>query len=472
MLKKNVQKFIKGMSLILTLTLLATICVGCSKANDKDEQGRTIVSVGGWPSKEGASLDAQNAKKARFEEANPDAVIVPDMWTFDRKTFYAKAAGGQLPMVYNAGVTEIPEIMESGYSADLTEVLKKRGYDGKFNQNVLDIVSKDGKIYAFPYACTVMGLMFNGELYKAAGLIDENGMPMQPETWYDVLEFAKKIKAATGKPGFVIPTAKGSGGWLFSCLAWSFGVDFMEKDADGKWKATFNTPEAAEALQFIKDMRWVHDVLPSTAMIDSTEWQKIFGTGGAGITFGAGEYPARATQKYGMDPANIGMMAMVKGPKRHVTLLSGDIYCVSDAATEDQIDAAIRWIETSYNYNATEEVKTNLVNAHEVWGENNQLIGIKGMSVWNNDTDIVKYQRELADQYCNGNPNYLKLYNDFAENCQIEIQPEEPVCCQELYQVLDSCLQEILTNKDADCAEVLEKANTDFQTNYLDNITY
>lgn len=471
MLKKN-KKFIKGLSLVLALTMLAGVCAGCGKASDKDEQGRTIISVGGWPAKEGDALDAQNAKKTRFEEANSDVVVEPDMWTFDRKTFYAKAAGGQLPTVYNAGVTEIPEIIESEYSADLTEVLKKRGYEGKFNQNVLDIVSRDGKIYAFPYSCGVMGLMFNGELYEAAGLINENGEPMEPETWDEVLEYAKIIKEKTGKPGFVIPTANGSGGWLFSCLAWSFGVDFMEKDAEGNWKATFDSKEAAEALQFIKDMKWKHDVLPATAMIDATEWQKIFGTGNAGITFGAGEYPARATQKYGMDPKNIGMLGMVKGPKRHVTLLSGDIFCVSADATEDQIDAAIRWIETSYNYNATDEVKKNLESSHEVWTENNQLIGIKGMSIWNNDTDIVKFQRETSDKYCNGNPKLLKPYNDFAMNCQIEIQPEEPVCCQELYQILDSCLQEVLTNKDADCAEVLKKANADFQANYLDNLSY
>ena len=466
-------KVVKLSSLALALTLVCTMFTGCGKNNeDKNEQGQTVISVGGWPDKEGTELDNLNARKAGFEEANPDVVIEPDSWKFERKTFYAKAAGGQLPTVYNAGVTELPEIMDSEYSADLTEVLKKRGYDGKFNPKILDIISKDGKIYAFPYACTVMGLMFNADLYKAAGLLEEDGTPKQPETWYDVVDYAKKIKEATGKPGFVIPTTGGSGGWLFSCLAWSFGTDFMEKDENGKWHATFNTAEAAEALQFIKDMKWVHDILPSNTLIDAAEWQRTFGTGGAGITFGAGDYPARAAQKYGMMPDKIGMLAMVKGPKRYVTLLSGDVYCVSNAATKDQIDAAVRWLETGYNYSVTDELKKTLDANYKMWEEKNQIIGIKGMSVWSDDTEVVKYQRDLADSMCNTKPNYIKLYNEFAMNCPAEVQPEEPVCCQELYAILDSCLQEVLSNKDADCTQVLEKANSDFQTNYLDKLTY
>ncbi len=54
----------------------------------------------------------------------------------------------------------------------------------------------------------------------------------------------------------------------------------------------------------------------------------------------------------------------------------------------------------------------------------------------------------------------------------VNFRPEEPICAQELYGILDGCIQEVLTNKDADCAALLEKANSDFQSNYLDNIDY
>ena len=55
-------------------------------------------------------------------------------------------------------------------------------------------------------------------------------------------------------------------------------------------------------------------------------------------------------------------------------------------------------------------------------------------------------------------------------DCQLK--PEEPVCAQELYGILDGCIQEVLTNKDADCAALIKKASSDFQMNYLDNADY
>ena len=294
------------------------------------------------------------------------------------------------------------------------------------------------------------------------------------EIWLDVsfVDFAKLIKEKTGKAGFVMPTANGSGGWLFTALAWSFGVDFMEKDAEGKWKATFNTPEAAEALQFVKDMKWEHDILPSNTLIDGGEWQKIFGAGNAGITFAAGEYPANVVPKFGIKPEQIGLIAMPKGPQKHVTLLAGDIICVSNAATEDQIDAAVRWMGGEITYKATEEYKVNKQKEIEAKLSNNQIVGVKGISVWSEDAEALKYEHQLIDEKINVNPNQVKLYNEFAANCPCEIRPEEPVNAQELYKILDSCIQEVLTNKDADVKKVLEKANADFQANYLDNLTY
>lgn len=467
------QRAKRIISLVIAATLLVGLFGGCGKkVNDKNEQGQTVISVGDWPDKEGTTLDNMNARKTRFESSNPDVAIEPDFWKFERKTFYAKAAGGQLPLVYRAGFTEVSEIMSSGYSADLTDALKKRGYEGKFNPRVLEAVSRDGAIYAFPKSSAVMGLMINTDLYKAAGLMEADGTPKQPQTWDEVVEYAVKIKEATGKAGFVIPTANRSGGWLFTCLAWSFGVDFMEKDEDGKWKATFNTPEAAEALQFIKDMKWKYDILPANTLIDSAEWQKVFGTGSAGITYAAGEYPASAVYKYGIKPMQIGLIAMPKGPKKHVTMLSGDILCVSQSATEDQIDAAIRWMETEVSYKMTDDLAQNMTEQRDLQVKNNQIVGIKGISIWNNDTETVQFERSLIDQKTNTNPNYVKLYNEFAANCPCEIQAEEPVCPQELYSILDACIQEVLTNKDADCAKIMEKANSDFQINYLDNMMY
>ena len=93
------------------------------------------------------------------------------------------------------------------------------------------------------------GIKYNTELFEQAGLMEADGTPKQPKDWYELADFAVQIKEKTGKSGFMFPTANNVGGWMFTALAWSFGTDFMEQDENGDWKATFNTPECAEALQ-------------------------------------------------------------------------------------------------------------------------------------------------------------------------------------------------------------------------------
>ncbi len=457
------------LAVMLALVLAVGCFTGCGKQSDKDEQGRTIISIGGCPEKDEKKLQSMAEKKERFETANTDLVVKEDNWNFDRQSFASKAAGGQLPNYFGAGFTEVPLIIGGEYAADVSESLKKYGMYDSYNKQILDVLSRDGKLYMLPTSSYVLGLVFNAEMMEAAGLIEADGTPKQPKDWYELADFAVKIKEATGKPGFVFPTSGNNGGWMFMPIAWSFGVDFMEEDADGNWKATFDTPEAVAALQYIKDLKWKYDVLPSNTLIDGTEMYKTFATGGAAMMLGEAGF-GRSTAKYDM-PTNIqGIMAMPAGPKKHVTLLGGGGQCVSGNSTEDQIDGVIRWHKLEFDPDLPDTAKRVLDNKMQSNIDSGELIGAIGMSYWSSDTKFRQYEKSLIEKNINTNPNYVKLYNDFVENCPAEIQPEEPVCAQELYAVLDGCIQEVLINKDADCAALLKKAVEDFQADYLDNL--
>lgn len=473
-MKTNINKSAKrAVSLLLAMALTVPLCTSCkNEKSDTDAEGRTTLSVGAWPTKSGSTLDTYNERKADFEKENKDVVIVPDTWAFDLKTFYPKAEAGMLPNVFLTHFTEMPQILGADYSADITDVLSQRGYDGKFSSKITDLVSKDGKMYAFPYEAYVLGLAYNTELFEAAGLMNSDGTPQQPKTWDELAEFAVKIKEATGKPGFIFPTSGNQGGWIFNCVAWSFGVDFMEQDSNGKWIANLNSDECVEALEFIKSLKWKYDVLPSNTLIDWDEEFKTFSTGGAAMMITAGDV-TNYVVSYDMKPDQLGMMGLPAGPKRHVTLMGGNVYALANNVTEKQKDAAIRWLEKcGYGYSLTEDSKKSIENSIQLSAEKNQLVGVKSMSVWNDNSEVLKYKNEMIDKYCNVNPNHVKLYNDFVLDDSIEIQAEEPVCAQDLYGTLDNCIQEVLNNPNADCRELLEKANSDFQTNYLDNIDY
>lgn len=444
---------------------------GCGqKVSDKDEQGRTVISVGNWSDDDSAYSKALKQRKELFESENPDVVINGDSWSFSLDTFYAKAVGGTLPTVYSTNFTELSTIISSGYSAELTETLKNRGYDGKFNQTILDLASKDGKVYSFPVSAYILGLGYNTELFEKAGLTDADGTPKQPKDWDELAQFAVQIKEKTGVPGIVFPTAGNQGGWMFTPIAYSYGVEFVKQDEDGKWIAAFNTPECVEALQWVKDLKWKYNVVPDNVTVDADKYYELFSTGQAAMMLAPGNYSDYVIQ-YGMTPDQLGIMAYPAGPKRHVTLIGGELQSVSQNATPDQIDASIRWIETKYNYSATEAFKQTTTKEIEKKLSDNVIVGIKGMSIWNKDTESVEFTNALIDEKCNINPNHVRLYNEFVQN-PCELQAEVPVCAQELYKLLDNCITAVFSDKDADCAAIIEQTCKDFQMDYLDTISY
>ena len=59
-------------------------------------------------------------------------------------------------------------------------------------------------------------------------------------------------------------------------------------------------------------------------------------------------------------------------------------------------------------------------------------------------------------------------YADFMDTSDITIKPEEPVNCQQLYEVLDTCIQKVYESPDSDVEKILKDGCEFFQKNYLD----
>lgn len=62
---------VKTVSVITAVTLAVCALTGCGReVSDKDEQGRTIISIGNYPMKEGKSKETWDAKWQKFETDN------------------------------------------------------------------------------------------------------------------------------------------------------------------------------------------------------------------------------------------------------------------------------------------------------------------------------------------------------------------------------------------------------------------
>ncbi len=466
------MKKIKRALLLLTVfSMLAAVISGCG-ADTKDAadaDGKITVSVGLWPDKdtEPKSYERMENLRTSFMEENPDINIVPDTWKFDIQTFMPKAEAGTLPTIYRAFFTEASKIMEFGYAADITDAIKENGYYGKMNDYLYSNISKNDRVYLLPYEMYSLGLLINMNLFREAGLVNENDEPIIPKTFEELRETAKTIHEKTGKAGFVFPTAENGGGWNFMPLAWSYGTTFMEQK-DGNWVSTFNSESCTDALKLLRDMKWEDDSLPANTKVNNEEVIKLIGTDQAAMAFAHPGQLNSLVNSYGMDRNDIALAQMPSGPEKHVTLMGGSFYVIEPNATKEQINAALKWIEfTGFSPDIDDEGKERYRQTMETKREQDaDIIGIFDITVWNEKATSQSFKRELTNEFRNIPEKNVKSYNDNKEN--IEYQVEEPVCAQDLYSVLDRCIQEVLTNKNADCATILETANSDFQNNFLD----
>ena len=461
---KNKMK--KIISITLVACLVAGVMSGCGGKKDDIPEGKTKISVWGWPDENAEPKKYASSQKdaADFMEQNPDIIVEGDQYKFEVDSFSVKAEGGALPTLYNTHFTECENIAKLGYAKPITELLKSNGYYDKFNDYIIDLVSYDGDVYYFPKSVYTLGIIANLEIFEKAGLINEDGTPVVPQNWDELAEMAKTIKEKTGIPGFVMPTTTNVGGWLFTPVAWSYGVKFMEEN-NGKWTASFDTKECVDSFELLKKMKWEYDAMPAETLIDAEGAVKLIGTGQAAMTIGHPDM-AKGLPNYGFDINSIGMFKMPAGPVKRVTLLGGTIEAIASNATDAQAEAVLKWLEfKGYTPNLNDERKSRIEENYKLDVADGKLIGIIDSSIWNDKTDRDQYVFEMIEKYRNVDIKNLASYNDKSG---IEYQTEEPKCTQELYSILDSCIQEVLTNKDADIEKLLEKAASDFQNNSLD----
>ena len=355
--------------------------------------------------------------------------------------------------------------MDLGYAADITKEFKKYGYYDKINDFVLENISRDGKIYLIPRSIYTLGLVVNMDIFREAGLVNEDDSPQIPDTFDELIETARTITEKTGKAGFVLPTTENAGGWIFTVLAWNFGTKFME-EKNGKWVSTFDSDECANALEYIKDLKWKYNVLPSNTLVNNAEVRKLIGTGQAAMTISGIDAADAMVQQYGTKAESIGLGKMPAGKDKRISLMGGGYYALRNDATEAQKDAVFKWLEfDGIGAELTDDLKQTLETNVQTRLTDGKIVGVNDYSYWNGESKIQEYKEELNKKYMNVPESHIASYNDKTD---IEFQFEEPVCAQDLYALLDSCIQKVLTDKNADCRALVKEASKKFQTNYLD----
>lgn len=398
-----------------------------------------------------------------FEQAMPDVKLERAHYEYQLDTFMPLVESGNLPTVFPTWYTEPQKLIRAGTIADITDYLEELDWLDKMNPSVRALLSdENGRVYGTPRDGYALGLMINAELFRDAGLVDADGIPLYPKTWDELIEVGKTIKEETGSAALVYLGDRVQSGWHFTNVAWTFGAEFETQDADGKWAAHIDTPEVLAAMELLRDLKWEHDLLTSDPL--SENWGTGFaqlGTGAAAMYMAANDAVEQPTANNGLPVEDLMMVGIPAGPAGSYSLSGGTPFVFAADATPEEIVAGLKYLEIMGRSPVLNDVSRQGLIEDAKNRVDKGIPVIREFPAWI-DEEIINAKLEVVAEYANVDPRMFDPYFD-ATSSEGNLKMEEPMMTQELYGELGNVIQEIFTNENADIPALLAKAQANFQ---------
>ncbi|MFF4600625.1 ABC transporter substrate-binding protein [Amycolatopsis sp. NPDC001319] len=433
---------------LLTAGGLAVSLAACGSGSEGgDAGGKVQITVTGQPpTTQPFERKVFDADVAEFEASHPDIDIVPHEGFMDPKTFSAKLAGGQLEDVYYVYFTDPAQIITRHQAADITEAAKSVPHVNDIQPQLLDnFRDASGKLYGLPTANYTMGLVYNRKLFQQAGLDPDK----PPATWDEVRADAKKISAlGNGIVGYADYSKNNQGGWHMTGWLYSMGGDIARKDGD-KWVADFDNDKGRAALDYLHAMRWDDKSMGSKQLLQDVDVQRMMGAGQLGMYMAAPDNVPVLVKQFNGKYEDYGIAGM---PGAQGTLLGGEGYMINPKASAAKIKAGLEWIQWKY-------LNPDRFDKHvKQYADGKQPVGLPTEptpDIWQGA--VRDQQLAVKKKYANVPAENYQSYVDTADKIKGSIEPPN---AQQIYAALDSVMQAVLTDRNANIDQLLSSAQS------------
>ncbi len=444
-----------GVALLSSVALLAG-CAGTAEPEaDPTDAGPVTITVAIDAGLEQEARDNFDARVALFEDAHEGITVEAQEFTWTATTFTADLAGGTLPDVFTIPFTDGRGLIANQQIADISDLVAGLPYADQFNPNVAQAgQAEDGGQWAVPIAAYGQGLHYNRTLFEQAGLDPDN----PPTTWQGVREAAKKISDATGEAGYATMTASNTGGWILTTLVNAFGG--RTESADASAPTIADDPAVAEALQYLHELRWDDDSMGSNFLYDWGTINQDFASGRIGMyVSGGGNYGNLVTQN-ALNPDDYGLTVLPLQGADPGLLGGGTLAAVSPKASPAEQAAAVEWIDFYYMAKLADEATA--VETAQLAASLDQPVGAPELPVFD-AAQFAQYQSWIAP-YVNVPVEQMAPYTDRIFDQPLIAEPR--TATQDVYALLDTVVQAVLTDQNADIERLLSDAQTQAESLY------
>jgi multiple sugar transport system substrate-binding protein len=281
------------LGLLLVLAMVATACTSDSGGGDGGGGGGSsggvtnIILWQGFGAKEVSNngvpnYEAQSIKKLvdQFNADHPD-IHVEDVYSATNDKALDKLTvalqGGEAPDITYQYGSSLPQLTGAPGIIDLTDVVQDPAWAwDDFIDGARTAATVDGKIYGVPALIDNLAIIYNKDLFDAAGV----DYPTADWTWDDFRSAAKALTDPANKQfGFAFPaSADEDTVWHYDAMLWEAGGDILTPDNSA---AAFNSPAGLQAMTTLRDMA----VTDKSVYLDlqNTKIDDLFNSGSIGM---------------------------------------------------------------------------------------------------------------------------------------------------------------------------------------------
>jgi len=326
-------------SFLAAVALLALLIAACGSTPGATTPSGTLgplsgdVRISGWsstPTEDALLTDSINA----FKAANPGVNVKWEPIAQDYSTVLkTNLAAGTEADVFYIDVSDIDSLMKTGKLLALDDYMAKTGTSkNDFVPTLINAFSYNGKVYGIPKDFNTLGLVYNKDLFRAAGIAE----PTNDWSWTDLSAAAKKLTTG-GVVGLSLPADAAR----FMPFLWQAGGDL----------ANINNAAGVAATDFYTGFEAKDGVSKLPSELGMGWPGEAFEKGKAAMVFEGGWLPADLNNNF--KSVNYGVVQMPKGTAGKSNLIFTVSYSVS-AKTKNPNAA---WALTNYLTGADNQAK-------------------------------------------------------------------------------------------------------------------
>lgn len=273
----------RRLSAVLATVMLTGIVSGCNTNGGSSDVTKIEIWTGDASAKQ---VWTELVNDYNSGEGKEKGIEIKFKFTTDNTTETDVAAqNDKLPDVVTPTYSQIKQFVKQGNIVALEDVEGLAEYAANYKTaKIEDKNCFDGKLYGLMTNTMTAGLIYNKDLFKEKGIVDENGEAKPPKTLDEMVEVAKKLTdSEKGIYGYSFPLNTGTYHTMWAPAQNAFSKRMLNVDFDN---ITYDYEGYFTLLGYMMKMRDDGSLFPGAETLDNDSSRAYFAEGLVGMMAG------------------------------------------------------------------------------------------------------------------------------------------------------------------------------------------